>query len=446
MTVKRRTTTGGKTAEYHFRFMVNGKDYHGVCTGCTTKEAAEAFERQQREIVMDAARAKSARQFAAMRMNELAGGENILIADAYEMALKQPRKKQPDALSIARKRARWNDFAAFMKANYPDIVTLGNVRKQHAGEYIAHVRSKGRFQKIVSYQRDGKTIKTKAPEAISGKTANDYLMVCREVFNLMRGAAGLLENPFGDIPAMEKNTEAREAFSESELELIRDNLNDFTRPLFYIAIATALREGDICTLLWKEVDLISGVIRREAMRKTGHPVEIPIMPPLRAYLENLRDLRNDNGDYAAYLLPDHAKMYLENPSGVSYRIKTFLEGIGIRTTRKISGRRSVSIKDLHSCRHTFCYYAGLYGLPMNIVQSIVGHMTPEMTRHYSAHATIRDKRAKMRALPDLLGIGGDSARQDADARAELRRLADSLPLHLVNEILQRYRSGRDPGA
>ena len=172
-----------------------------------------------------------------------------------------------------------------------------------------------------------------------------------------------------------------------------------------IAIATALREGDICTLKWKEVNLSSSVIIKQ-MRKTGNVVEIPMMPPLKAYLQELKERIPENDEYAEYVLPEHARMYLTNSSGISYRIKQFLENkCGITTTKIPENRsRAVSVKDLHSCRHTFCYYAGLYGIPLTIVQSIVGHMTQEMTKHYSAHASIEAKREKMKQLPAFLTL------------------------------------------
>ena len=98
--------------------------------------------------------------------------------------------------------------------------------------------------------------------------------------------AGIVENPFAAIPMLKKESESREAFSEDELTIIRDNLDDFTRPLFTIAIATALREGDICTLKWSEIDFKRDLVVKR-MRKTGNMVEIPIMPPLRFYLLQL---------------------------------------------------------------------------------------------------------------------------------------------------------------
>ena len=174
------------------------------------------------------------------------------------------------------------------------------------------------------------------------------------------------------------------------------------------------------------------------MRKTGNMVEIPIMPPLRFYL---LQLQTDSAE-SEYVLPQHADMYLNNSSGVSYRIKQFLENkCHIATTKKLEGRfRAVSVKDLHSCRHTFCYYAGLYGIPLSIVQSIVGHMTPEMTKHYSAHASLSAKREQMRQLPEFMMLSGMESRDfEAAEREELQALISTLPIEKVRQLLQELR-------
>ena len=129
-------------------------------------------------------------------------------------------------------------------------------------------------------------------------------------------------------------------------------------------------------------------------------------------------------------------MYLTNSTGVSYRIKQFLEGLGIQTTRKPEGRtRAISVKDLHSCRHTFCYYAGLAGIPLSVVQSIVGHMSPEMTKHYSDHATTEDKRRGMERLSFFTQDALPAAVEEPE-RAELHRLIDTLPIEQVRATLQ----------
>ena len=137
-----------------------------------------------------------------------------------------------------------------------------------------------------------------------------------------------------------------------------------------------------------------------------------------------------------YVFPKHAEMYLANPTGVSYRIKQFLEGLGIQTTRKPDGRtRAISTKDLHSCRHTFCYYAGLAGIPLAVVQSIVGHMTPAMTEHYSAHTSMEDKRRGMERLSFFTQDNTLPPADEEPERAELRSLLDTLPIEQVRKML-----------
>ena len=225
--------------------------------------------------------------------------------------------------------------------------------------------------------------------------------------------------------------ETREAFTPEELRLIYDNLDDFTRPLFMMAVWTGLREGDICTLKWSDVDLERRLITRET-RKTGAVVQIPISNQLDGLLASTPRTESE------YVFPAHAKMYLTNPDGVSYRIKKFLEGLGIQTTRIPNGRtRAISVKDLHSCRHTFCYYAGLAGIPLTVVQAIVGHMTPAMTARYSAHASIEDKRRGMERLSFFTPKVLPNPEEEPE-RTIFRKLADTLPIETIKKILTEY--------
>ena len=108
-------------------------------------------------------------------------------------------------------------------------------------------------------------------------------------------------------------------------------------------------------------------------------------------------------------------MYQTNPSGTSYRFKSFLEEFGIRTTRNVEGRsRAVSIRDVHSLRHTFAYMAGVYQIPLPVVQSILGHMSPEMTKHYQAHADREAKEKYLARMPDSIGHSEVKAIESSD--------------------------------
>ncbi len=431
-------------SKYHFQFVKDGKLYSGVCEGCTTRRAAEAYEKRMRDRVAAFAEQKSVDRLMERRRREITGREGIALAVAFDEAMKKPRRRTTSEKVLEQKRSIWADFAAFMAEKHPEAGDLAAVMPIHAEEYIAFVRASGRFSRTITYQRGRRTVTTSvASGAPSNRTATLFQTVCSEVFKLLARDAGIAENPFAGIAKPPKTEENREAFTPEELRKIHDNLDDFTRPLFTVAIMTALREGDICTLRWREINFESRTIRR-TMNKTGQLVEIPIAPSLQTYLEE-QHARTGGGEY---VFPEHSEMYRRNRTGVSIRVKQFLEGLGIQTTRTPAGRtRAVSVKDLHSCRHTFCYLAGIQGIPLPIVQSIVGHMTPEMTAHYTAHATLEDKRRGIEAMPEFITAETSPhpvamIEEDAE-RAALLREIEALPTEEIRALLDQRRRSQD---
>ena len=420
--------------------MAGGKRHSGTCldsSGQPTRNEriAQAYEKAKRVELGSVRANKSLKALVENYREELTGAKAIPLREAYVRSLRKPRKRTPGAERQVIKQRHWQDFLAYMEDNYPEITHLAAVAHHHAENYVASLTTYGKYVVRKAGER-------RVAHPLSGATIKDYLTTITEVFTLLADEAGIMSNPFAIIPKPSLLTENRQPFTLEELKTIKENLDDFTRPLFTIAIATALREGDICTLKWSEIDLENLVIRREKMRKTQIGVDIPIMPPLAEYLKELQENRTDNGDYSEYVLPLHAKMYLENRSGVPYRIKTFLEDkCHIATTIKPPGRnRAVSVKDLHSCRHSFCYYAGLHGIPMNVVQGIVGHLTPEMTKLYSNHASLEDKRKNMQLMSDfILDFADETVSQaigDCSQDPEIFELLKKIPRRYAEEVKQ----------
>jgi len=148
------------------------------------------------------------------------------------------------------------------------------------------------------------------------------------------------------------------------------------------------------------VNLSTGWILIPKTRKTGVSVEIPIMPGLQRHLQ----ARFEEDPDSEFVFPELAEIYYNDSTIISKEIKKFFESIGIEdTTKKVAGyKRKLSNKDVHSFRHTFVYLAAVHGMPFPIVQGIVGHASPEMTKHYMDHAG-RDAKAKyLNQLPDYL--------------------------------------------
>ncbi|MBQ9501775.1 MAG: site-specific integrase [Lentisphaeria bacterium] len=405
---------------------------------------AEAFETAVRERVAkeiaarkelenDVRRNKTVTALVENYRYELTGGHPVSLAEAFDLAAAKPSRRQCHEEYAAQKRLYWGDFAAYMAATYPDVTDLARVRKAHCESFVQLLMTKGRFVKEVSYTRPGKrrdkAVSYTRNYGVSPKTIKEIVGTCKWVFSRVMEDAGLVSNPWNGVILPAPDPVAREVFTPSELKLIWDGIqtDDFCRPLFMIAANSGLTEGDICLMQWKDFDWATGYFRT-FRRKTGVRITLPLIPELIAYLSTLH--RDDE-----YVLPDHAELYLRCPSMVSDRIKTFLNGLGIQTTVEVPGRRAVSVKDLHSMRHVFCYRAKRAGIPESVIMKFVGHAVLAMTEHYADHDTDEELRSEMKKLPPLfLGEAGDAER-GVTLRRELAELAYSLPIEQVESLL-----------
>ena len=334
----------------------------------------------------------------------------ITLDEAFDLSLKKPHTRTASNHVISVSRRYWKDFAAFLKANY-QLVTLDEVERSHAEAYIAYIRRNGRWDRTIRYDKNNckKRKQFKDYEfggTLSNTTLNRYQSVCKAVFTFLSPDLGysVEENPFYFISPLKLEPVEREIFTEEELQLIFQNPPPLMKGLFTIGICCGLRLGDVATLRWNEIegygpnqDFFQKEIIR-VTRKTKTTVHIPITEELAHFLNEQKSISGDD----EYILPEAARIYLSSQNKLNYRIHNYLHSLGIQTQRTIPGRkRKQSVKDFHSLRHCFCYYAGLRGVPLPVVQSIVGHLTSAMTRHYQAHA---DRKARLQGLSLMRGL------------------------------------------
>jgi len=451
---------GKLSPTFYYEFEVAGKRYRGS-TGCTTQREASKYERN---LIGRLRQQKSAKALVENFRDVLTGGSRIELDDAWDEFMKRPRKHSTCDREIMNHKARWEDFVAFLRGEHAEVEALREVTRAMADAYIRHVRSEGRYEKGIAYTRSNTTGRKRKPKEVSythkikrvsANTANRYLLTCGMVFRALAHDAGLEESPFQHIAPLDlsKKIARRSVYTAEELEKIyAAALGEWFFPLFMVGANTALSEGDICTLRWSEVSPDCTQIETDR-NKTAAQLRIPCMPALQNYLASLPR----EGEF---VFPELARRYLkeyrrELPDGttrVSYPLRggigkaltQFLQGkdtaegrkggIGIESSKEVEGRdRKASIRDAHSLRHTFIYLAGMYGLPLPTVQSLVGHMTPKMTQLYMDHASDQAKREAMARMPSFLGgakvlkalTNGEAAKQKA--RAEKRsRIIDKL--------------------
>ena len=119
------------------------------------------------------------------------------------------------------------------------------------------------------------------------------------------------------------------------------------------------------------------------------------------------------------MLPETAEVYRRDPSAITKRLQALFTSCGIEThgTVNPAGKASVSV-GFHSLRHSFVSMCRAANVPLSVVESIVGHSSPAMTRHYT-HTGADAARAAIGTLPGL----------DADKPPALPAMAvQSVPL------------------
>ena len=383
-----------RSGNWHYRFNYQKHICSGRCIGCTTERQAKAYEREMRRKAVEVYGHKTVKALVENYRAELAGtpAHRVAIGDALSLA--------PEASRNSRVRSAWIDFAEFMQTNYPTITDINLLTRTHVEAYIKHLAANGLYP----------AARNKSHRVLASATIRRHRRELAVVIAELKDHTALTENPAtaAKIAMRHDNKFSRQIFTDAELERIYAHAKEspLIGVLFLVAGATGLTEGDICTLRWCEINWDTKLIQRKR-RKTGADLVIPIMPQLEELLRSQPDTAGE------YVFPELARRYLTNRPRLSKLVAAFIAECGISKCVD-AGDHRVSVKDLHSMRHVFCYRAGKAGIPMATVQAIVGHMTPEMTKHYMAHASIQDRREAMMRMPGLFG----TAANDTDARLE----------------------------
>jgi integrase len=196
-----------------------------------------------------------------------------------------------------------------------------------------------------------------------------------------------------------------------------------------LGLYTGVRLGDCCRLCWEEVDLArKAIVRRpsKTSRRSDRPVVVPIHPDL---LRRLLAARPEPA--RGFVCPRKAEQYRRNKAEVSKRFSTLFRQCGIRLHREgVPGRAQVEA-GFHSLRFSFVSICRRANAPLAVVERLVGHSSPAMTRHYT---DVGDQATALAiaSLPSMLGDGSTlpAAPAGVDVSslgdAELKRLREAL--------------------
>lgn len=408
MSVKNIVGRGGRLG---YRIRINiGKDadgrYISKCrTVYGTVRQAQEVEAQMLATAERAHRLTTEADIHKKCYEAIANIKPIPLAVGYEKSLDKPHCRTTGKGRVEFKRNYYLDFVEWMRENRPQVRYMQNVKHTNAEDYIGFIRENGPFLRF----REGQK-----PVRLSNDTLNEYHRTIQQVFELMKHESGMWSNPFSLVRKLRANHAERDSYTSDQLKTIFLKADDYLQPMFFVGLFTGLSEGDVCTLKKSEIHFDRHHIyrKRNKTAKTSRRVSaIPMLPVLEDFLRKLVEAPSNPTEY---VFPKQAEDYFHARSLVSKKIKTFLEiDCEFETTARPDGRtRKQSILDFHSLRHTFCSMAGVVGIPLNVVQAIVGHMTPRMTELYSRHVEEQERLRWIRLLGErineLPGIFGEA--------------------------------------
>ena len=271
-------------------------------------------------------------------------------------------------------------FAKWMEHSYLPVDDLAGVTSDMIAEYLACIRLD-----------------------LCASTYNSRVCVLREIFRVLATKAGLEEDPWEGVRLRPDDSHSRRELTMPELKRLLDAAckhGEEWHKLILIGIYTGLRLGDCCRLDWSSINLAQGIIQlvpqKTKRHAHGRPVTIPIHPALGQALV-------DDGKVMTFgpVLPTVSDLYQRMRWRVSQELARIFTRANITMSVRLEGRnRKTPEATFHSLRHTFVSFAANAGVPLHVVQSIVGHESTAMTRHYY-HENIDALKSAVAAIPTL---------------------------------------------
>jgi integrase len=144
------------------------------------------------------------------------------------------------------------------------------------------------------------------------------------------------------------------------------------RTLLHFALSTGLRRGELLSLKWDDLDLVSGrvLVRRSVWRghygtpKSGRNREVPLHDEIALAMRRHRHLK---GPFA-FSQEDGSPLTVE---AMHWNLRRICRRAGLREI------------GWHVLRHTFASHLAMRGVPLKAIQELMGHSTIEMTMRYA---------------------------------------------------------------
>ncbi|MCX6992204.1 MAG: tyrosine-type recombinase/integrase [Kiritimatiellaeota bacterium] len=298
----------------------------------------------------------------------------LTITAAWDHYLQNPNRPDSGPLTQREYESHYDQFLAWLNETHPEAVAMRNVTKEIAAEYAGHLVKRG----------------------LSANRFNKHICFLDLFFRVCRDKAKLTENPWDRnfITRKNKPAQGRRELTIDELRRVCSTATGEMQILFALGIYTGLREVDL------RRERIMRIPNKTARRKPN-PVIIPIHPTLKGILSEIPTV-----DRSEYIIPKTAALYQKGPYCITELVRAHFEACGIKPHKPGTGqgteKRAVVEVGFHSMRHSFVSMCREANAPLSVVEAIVGHSNPAMTRHYT-HVSELAAASAVNSLPAVMG-------------------------------------------
>lgn len=218
-------------------------------------------------------------------------------------------------------------------------------------------------------------------EGAAASSINKELAFSKHLYNVAIKEWGWLRfNPFAQV-SLERLPQPRDRhLTREEFDRLYQACMERLKPIVLIAVNTGMRQDEILSLTWQQVDFKNEALAIEHT-KSGRRRSVPMIAPVKSLLLELGKVRHIDSQY---VFPSTAGTKID-ASKIRNWFRQACRKAGIENFR------------FHDLRHTCGSWLAQNGVDLYVVQRILGHSSSAMTQRY-AHLVQGNLRAGLNTL------------------------------------------------
>ena len=214
--------------------------------------------------------------------------------------------------------------------------------------------------------------KTERLGAARPATVNIELRTLRAAFRMAVRWDMVRRDPAAGLSLARLDDTERAYFTRPEFQRLLDAIREpWLRDVVLFAGVTGMRQGEILSLTWGQVDLQARVARLASSStfrtKTGKRRTVPLAGTVVGILQQLRP-----GDGKSLVFTLRGRPLLRR--WVTTKLRRYVRELGM--DRKLN---------FHSLRHSFASWLALDGVSIYQISKLLGHSDVKITQQYYAH-------------------------------------------------------------